>query len=73
MGKALAHPSSGKFEFGNIRSVNSNTSGLKVSSRRKEVKLKNFDEQDVDALYFNTETDLRTAAEELGSIAKINF
>ena len=51
----------------------SDTSELKVPNRRKEVKLKNFDEQDVDALYFNTETDLRTAAEELEGIAITNY
>jgi len=51
----------------------SDTSELKVSNRRKEVKLKNFEEQDIDALYFNTETDLRTAAEELEDIAIINY
>ena len=51
----------------------SDISGLKVPNRRKEVELKDFNEQDVDALYFNTETDLRTAAEELGRIAVINY
>ncbi len=44
---------------------NSDTSFLKISNKRKEVALKNFDGQDVDALYFNTENDLRSAAEEL--------
>ncbi len=51
----------------------SDTSGLKVPNRRKEVKLKDFIEQDVDALYFNTETDLRTAAEEFGRDDIINY
>jgi len=51
----------------------SDTSGLKVSNRKKEVKLKDFNEQDVDALYFNTETDLRTAAEELESYGIVNY
>jgi DNA polymerase-2 len=39
--------------------------GLKIIYRRKPVKLKNFYGQDVDALYFNTERDLKIAAEEL--------
>ncbi|MCK7522125.1 MAG: hypothetical protein MZV64_32820 [Ignavibacteriales bacterium] len=40
-------------------------SNLSVPYNRKEVELKNFDEKDVDALYFNTQRDLKTAAEEL--------
>lgn len=39
--------------------------GLNVASRRKPVKLKNFEGEDVDAVYFNSERDLKTAAEEL--------
>ncbi len=39
--------------------------GLKVAYRRKPVKLKNFAGDDVDALYFNSERDLKIAAEEL--------
>ncbi|NNG27930.1 MAG: DNA polymerase II [Ignavibacteriaceae bacterium] len=51
----------------------SDLSALKVTNRRKEVKLKDFNEQDVDALYFNTETELRSAAEELETIGIINY
>ena len=40
-------------------------SNLSVPINRKEVDLKSFDEKKVDALYFNTQRDLRTAAEEL--------
>jgi len=40
-------------------------SNLSVPINRKKVELKNFDEKEVDALYFNTQRDLRTAAEEL--------
>jgi len=40
-------------------------SGLSVSYNRKEVDLKNFEEKKVDALYFNTQRDLKTATEEL--------
>lgn len=40
--------------------------GLHMVYKRKPVKLKNFYGQDVDALYFDTERDLRIAAEELG-------
>ena len=39
--------------------------GLKQACKRKQVKLKNFAGDNVDALYFNTERDLRVAAEEL--------
>ena len=38
---------------------------LKQIYKRKQVKLKNFAGDNVDALYFNTERDLRVAAEEL--------
>ena len=38
---------------------------LKIPFQRKEVELKNFSGEDVDAIYFNTESDLRKAAEEL--------
>ncbi len=38
---------------------------LKIPFQRKEVELKNFSSEDVDAVYFNTESDLRKAAEEL--------
>ncbi len=39
--------------------------GIKAPHKRKSVKLKNFAGEDVDAVYFNSERDLRTAAEEL--------
>jgi len=48
--------------FVNSTSVISN---LSVPFSRKEVELKNFAENKVDALYFNTQRDLKTAAEEL--------
>ncbi len=51
----------------------SDTSELKIQNKRKEVKLKNFDEQDVDALYFNTETDLRSAMEELATMGIASY
>lgn len=38
---------------------------LSVPYNRKEVDLKNFEENKVDALYFNSQRDLKTAAEEL--------
>ena len=38
---------------------------LSVPYNRKEVDLKNFDGKKVDALYFNTQRDLKTASEEL--------
>ncbi|MEJ2505466.1 MAG: hypothetical protein P8Y81_04280 [Ignavibacteriaceae bacterium] len=38
---------------------------LNVPYTRKEVKLKSFHKQDVDALYFNTQADLRKAADTL--------
>ncbi|MBK9096999.1 MAG: DNA polymerase II [bacterium] len=40
-------------------------SQLSVPFNRKEVELKNFDDKKVDALYFNTQRDLKTAVEEL--------
>ena len=41
---------------------------LSVPFNRKEVDLKNFDERKVDALYFNSQRDLRTAIEEIESM-----
>ena len=38
---------------------------VKVPYKRKAVKIKNFSGEDVDALYFNSQRDLKTAAEEL--------
>ena len=38
--------------------------GLPVPYNRKEVDLKNFEEKKVDALYFNTQRDLKTTSEE---------
>jgi DNA polymerase-2 len=40
-------------------------SNLSIPYNRKEVELKNFDGKEVDALYFNTQRDSRTAEEEL--------
>ena len=40
-------------------------SNLSVPYNRKEVELKNFEENKVDALYFNSQRDLKTTAEEL--------
>lgn len=40
-------------------------SNLSIPYNRKEVELKNFDDKEVDALYFNTQRDLKTASEEL--------
>lgn len=48
-------------------------SNLSVPFNRKEVELKNFDEKKVDALYFNTQRDLRTAAEELEKMSIRTF
>jgi DNA polymerase II len=42
---------------------------LSVPYNRKEVELKNFENKKVDALYFNSQRDLKTAAEELEGIA----
>jgi len=46
---------------------------LSVPFNRKEVDLKNFEEKKVDALYFNTQRDLKTAAEELERMAIRTF
>ncbi len=46
---------------------------LSVPYNRKEVELKNFDEQKVDALYFNSQRDLKTAAEELEGMGIRSF
>ena len=40
---------------------------LSVPYNRKEVELKNFNENKVDAIYFNSQRDLKTAAEEIES------
>jgi len=48
-------------------------SNLSVPYNRKEVDLKNFDEKEVDALYFNTQRDLKTAIEELESMSIRTF
>ena len=48
-------------------------SNLSIPYNRKEVELQNFDEKAVDALYFNTQRDLRTAAEELGGMSIKTF
>ncbi|OGU65189.1 MAG: hypothetical protein A2W30_02870 [Ignavibacteria bacterium RBG_16_36_9] len=48
-------------------------SNLSVPCNRKEVDLKNFDEKEVDALYFNTQRDLKTAEEELGRMSIRTF
>ena len=40
-------------------------SNLSVPFNRKEIELHNFDEKKVDALYFNSQRDLKTAVEEL--------
>ena len=47
--------------------------GLKVAFRRKPVKLKNFDGEDVDAVYFNSERDLKIAAEDLDNNGIRNY
>jgi DNA polymerase-2 len=39
--------------------------GIGVPYKRKPVKLKNFSGEDVDAVYFNSQKDLKTASEEL--------
>jgi len=51
----------------------SDISDLKVSTRRKEINLKNLNDQDVDALYFNTENELRSAAEELATMGITSY
>jgi DNA polymerase-2 len=47
--------------------------GLNVAYKRKPVKLKNFEGEDVDAVYFNSERDLKIAAEELGQKSIANY
>ncbi len=51
----------------------SSISNLSVPYNRKEVELKNFDHKEVDALYFNTQRDLRTADEELARMSITTF
>jgi len=46
---------------------------LSVPYNRKEVDLNNFEERKVDALYFNTQRDLKTAADELEGMAIRTF
>ncbi len=46
---------------------------LSVPFNRKEVELKNSEEKKVDALYFNSQRDLKTAAEELEGMAIRTF
>ena len=46
---------------------------LSVPFNRKEVDLKNLEEKKVDALYFNSQRDLRTAEEELGRMGVKTF
>ena len=46
---------------------------LSVPYNRKEVELKNFEDKKVDALYFNSQRDLKTAAEELEGMGNKNF
>ncbi|HSW53760.1 MAG TPA: DNA polymerase II [Ignavibacteriaceae bacterium] len=48
-------------------------SNLSVPYNRKEVDLKSLDEKEVDALYFNSQRDLRTAAEELERMSITTF
>lgn len=48
-------------------------SQLSVPFNRREVELKNFDDKKVDALYFNTQRDLKTAVEELEKIGVKTF
>ena len=48
-------------------------SNLSIPYNRKEVELKNFDDKVVDALYFNTQRDLRIAAEELEKMSIPTF
>lgn len=43
-------------------------SNISVPFNRKEVDLKNFDEKKVDAIYFNSQQDLRTTREEIESM-----
>jgi DNA polymerase-2 len=46
---------------------------LSVPFNRKDVELKNFDENKVDALYFNSQRDLRTAIEEIENMGIKTF
>ena len=46
---------------------------LSVPYNRKEVDLKNLEEKKVDALYFNSQRDLKSAAEELEGMGLKNF
>nr|MCU0406692.1 DNA polymerase II [Ignavibacteriaceae bacterium] len=48
-------------------------SNLSIPYNRKEIELKNFDGKEVDALYFNTQRDFRTAAEELEKMSIPTF
>ncbi|MDZ7625607.1 MAG: DNA polymerase II [Ignavibacteriaceae bacterium] len=48
-------------------------SNLSIPYNRKEVDLKSFDEKEVDALYFNSQRDLRTASEELERMSVTTF
>ena len=48
-------------------------SNLSVPYNRKEVELKSFDEKKVDALYFNTQRDLKSAEEELERMGITTF
>ncbi|MGB5288333.1 MAG: 3'-5' exonuclease, partial [Ignavibacteriaceae bacterium] len=48
-------------------------SNLSVPYNRKEVKLKSFDEKKVDALYFNSQRDLKTAVEEIENMGIKTF
>jgi DNA polymerase-2 len=47
--------------------------GISITHRRKSVKLKNFDGDDVDAVYFNSEWDLKAAAEGLNKAGIRNY
>lgn len=46
---------------------------LSVHFNRKQVEIKNFDDKYVDALYFNSQSDLKTAVEELEKIGIKTF
>ncbi|MGB5529275.1 MAG: 3'-5' exonuclease, partial [Ignavibacteriaceae bacterium] len=48
-------------------------SNLSVPYNRKEVELKSFDEKKVDALYFNSQRDLKTAVEEIENMGIKTF
>ncbi len=51
----------------------SEITSLSVPYTRKEVDLKNFEDKKVDALYFNSQRDLKTAAEELEGMGVRTF